>query len=74
MTWLSVTGIAATYAPITTPRGGYGSIHRTGRIAFAGAARTTPTVVSGMAARVRTEQSTGYDACFPVVTARRTKS
>jgi hypothetical protein len=52
VTWLSVTGIAATYAPITVTLHGYGLVHQTGRIAFAGAARTTPTLVSGTGARV----------------------
>jgi hypothetical protein len=47
VTWLSTTGIAAAYAPIIGMRHGYGPIHQTGRIAFAGSARTTPTVVSG---------------------------
>jgi len=52
VTWLAVTGVTATYAPISGTQHGYGPIHQTGRIAFAGAARTTPTLVSGTGARV----------------------
>jgi hypothetical protein len=51
VTWLWVAGIAATYAPISGTQHGYGPIHQTGRIAFAGAARTTPTFVSGTGAQ-----------------------